>query len=129
MELEKDEDVILDDGFWESNKKLVLTNKRLLVQKRKGNVISKWEIEYEILLEEIEEAYGMIDVFTSLSSLILKLKNKEQLLFNFRLIDSQMPRLGGENETNIAMKTKEITNKYLTGINNQIHSKSHKHST
>ena len=129
MELEKDENVILDDGFWGSNKKLVLTNKRLLVQKRKGSVISKWEIEHEIFLEEIEETYGMIDVFTSLSSLILKLKNKEQLLFNFRLIDSQMPRLGGDIETNIAMKTKEITNKYLTGINNQIHKKSQKYST
>ena len=66
MELEKDENVILNDGFWGSNKKLVLTNKRLLVQKRKGSVISKWEIEHEILLEEIEETYGMIDVFTSL---------------------------------------------------------------
>ncbi|MFC1487854.1 hypothetical protein ACFLRN_09245 [Thermoproteota archaeon] len=129
MELEKDENVILDDGFWGSNKKLVLTNKRLLVQKRKGSVISKWEIEHEILLEEIEETYGMIDVFTFLSSLILKLKNKEQLLFNFRLIDSQMPRLGGDIETNIAMKTKEITNKYLTGINNQIQKKSQKRST
>ena len=127
MELEKDEDVILDDGFWGKNKKLVLTNKRLLVQKRKGTVISNWEIEYEILLEEIEEAFGMIDVFTSLSSLILKLKNKEQLLFNFRLIDSQMPKFDGVIETNIAAKTKDITNKYLTGINNQIRKESQNH--
>ena len=129
MELEKDENVILDDGFWGKNKKLVLTNKRLLVQKRKGTVISTWEIEHEILLEEIEEAYGMIDVFTSLSSLILKLKTKDQLFFNFKLIDSKMPGLGGDPGTNNAMKTKEITNKYLTGINNQIHKKSQKHST
>ena len=129
MELEKDENVILDDGYWGSNKKLVLTNKRLLVQKRKGTVISKWEIEHEILLEEIKEAYGMIDVFTSLSSLILKLKNKDQLFFNFKLIDSQMPGLGGDIGINNAIKTKKITNKYLTGINNQIHNKSQKHST
>jgi tRNA A22 N-methylase len=129
MGLEKDENVILDDGYWGSNKKLVLTNKRLLVQKRKGTVTSKWEIENEILLEEIEEVYGMIDVFTSLSSLILKLKNKEQLLINFRLVDSQMPGLTGNSGTFISMKTKEITNKYLKGINNQIHKKSQKHST
>ena len=129
MELEKDENVILDDGFWGLNKKLVLTNKRLLVQKRQGMVISKWEIEHEILLEEIEEANGMMDVFTSLSSLILKLKNKDQLLFNFKLIDSQMPRLGEDIGTNIATKTKEITNKYLKSINNQIHKKSQNHST
>jgi tRNA A22 N-methylase len=129
MGLEKDENVILDDGYWGSNKKLVLTNKRLLVQKRKGTVTSKWEIENEILLEEIEEVYGMIDVFTSLSSLILKLKNKEQLLINFRLVDSQMPGLTGNSGTFISMKTKEITNKYLKGINNQIYKKSQKHST
>jgi len=124
MELKKDENVILDDGFWGKNKKLVLTNKRLLVQKRNGTVISKWEIEHEILLEEIEEAYGMIDVFTSLSSLILKLKNKDQLFFNFRLIDSQMPGVGGDIGINIAIKTKKITNKYLACINNQIQNKS-----
>jgi tRNA A22 N-methylase len=129
MGLEKDENVILDDGYWGSNKKLVLTNKRLLVQKRKGTVTSKWEIENEILLEEIEEAYGMIDVFTSLSSLILKLKNKEQLLINFRLVDSQMPGLTGNTGTFISMKTREITNKYLKRINNQIYKKSQKHST
>jgi len=129
MELEKDENVILDDGFWESNKKLVLTTKRLLVQKRKGTIISKWKNENEILLEEIEEAYGMIDVFTSFSSLILKLKNKEQLLFNFRLIDSQMSRLGGDTGTFIPLKTKKITDKYLTAINHQIHKKLQKHST
>jgi tRNA A22 N-methylase len=123
MEFEKDENVILDEGFWGSNKKLLLTNKRLLVQKRQGTVISMWEIEHEILLEEIEEAYRMIDVFTSLSSLILKLKNKEQLLFNFKLIDSQMAGLGRDIGTNISTRTKEITNKYLTGINNQIHKK------
>ena len=128
MELEKDEKVILDDGYWGSNKKLVLTNKRLLVQKRKGTVTSKWEIENEILLDEIEEVYGMIDVFTSLSSLILKLKNKEQLLINFRLIDSQMPSLGGDTGTFLPMKTKEITDKYLTGINHQIQKKLQKHS-
>jgi len=123
MELEKDENVILDDGYWGSNKKLVLTNKRLLVQKRKGNFTSKWEIENEIILDEIEEVYGMIDVFTSLSSLILKLKNKEQLLINFRLIDSQMPELAGDTGTCIPLKTKEITNRYLIGINNQIQKK------
>ena len=121
MELEKDEDLILDDGLWGSNKKLVLTTKRLLVQKRKGTVISKWEVEYEIRLEEIEEASGMIDVFTSLSSLILKLKNKEHLFVNFSLIDPQLCRLERDPESDLAVKTKEITNKYLAIIKSLIH--------
>ena len=83
MELEKDENVILDDGFWGLNKKLVLTNKRLLVQKRKGTIISKWEIEHEILLEEIEDAYGMIDVFTSLLKLNFEAKKQRTTTFQF----------------------------------------------
>lgn len=123
MKLEKGENLILDDGFWGSNKMLVLTNTRLVVQKRKGTIKSKWEIENEILLEEIEEAYGMIDVFTSLSSLVLKLKNNDQLLFNFRLVDSQMPGLGEDSKNFISTKTKEITDKYLKAINQQIRNK------
>lgn len=129
MELEKDENVILDDGYWGSNKKLVLTNNRLLVLKRKGKVISNWEIENEVALDEIKEAYGMVDVFTSLSCLILKLKNKEQLLFNFRLTDAQMSGIEGNIETFISGKTREITSKFSTGINNQIHKISQKNST
>ena len=120
MKLRKDENVILDNGFWGPNKKLVLTNMRLLVQKRKRTVKSNWEIENEILLEEIEEAYGMIDVFTSLSSLVLKLKNKDQLLFNFRLIDSQMPSLKEDSANHISEQTKEITDKFTKAINQQI---------
>lgn len=121
MELEKDEVLILDDGLWGKNKKLVLTTKRLLVQMRKGTVISKWEVEYEIRLEEIEEAYGMVDVFTSLSSLILKLKNNEHFFVNFRLIDPQLCRLERDPESDLAVKTKEITNKYLRAIKRLIH--------
>jgi len=124
MILRKDENVILDNVFWGPNKKLVLTNMRLLVQKRKGTVKSNWEIENEILLEEIEEVYGMIDVFTSLSSLVLKLKNKDQLLFNFRLIDSQMPSLKEDSANHISKQTKEITDKFTKAINQQIYKKS-----
>lgn len=120
MELEEDENTILDDGFWGSKKKLVLTNKRLIVQKQEGIIRLTWKLENEILLEEVEEAYGMLDVFTSLSSLILKLKNNEQLIFNFRLVDTQMSMFGGDTRFSIPMKTKEITDKYLTEINNQI---------
>ena len=123
MELEEDENVILDDGFWGSKKKLVLTNKRLLVQNGNGIFRLRWKTENEIPLNEIEEAYGMMDTFTSLSSLILKLKNNEKLHFIFRLIDSQMLSLVGDAGTLIPMKTRAITDKYVTAINHQIQNK------
>ena len=123
MELEEDENVILDDGFWGSKKKLVLTNKRLLVQNGNGIFRLRWKTENEIPLNEIEEAYGMMDTFTSLSSLILKLKNNEKLHFIFRLIGSQMLSLVGDAGTLIPMKTRAITDKYVTAINHQIQNK------
>ena len=123
MELEEDENVILDEGFWGYRKKLVLTNKRLLVQKGKGLFRLTWKIENEIPLGEIEEAYGMMETFTSLSLLILKLKNKEQVHFNFRLTDSQMPSLMGGAGALIPMEAKAITDKYVTAINHQIQNK------
>ena len=123
MELEEDENVILDDGFWGSKKKLVLTNKRLLVQNGNGIFRLRWKTENEIPLNEIEEAYGMMDTFTSLSSLILKLKNNEKMHFIFRLIDSQMLSLVEDAGTLIPMKTRAITDKYVTAINHQIQNK------
>ena len=120
MELEKDETVLIDECFWGSKKKLVLTNRRLLVQKRKGIVRKRWKTENEISLDEIEEAYRMMDLFTSLSSLILSLRNREKMHFVFRLTDSQMPSLIGDVGTLIPMETRAITNKYVTAINRQI---------
>ena len=45
VELQKDEVLIFDNVVWDSNKKLVLTNKRLLVYSKKSNTFSRnWKL-------------------------------------------------------------------------------------
>ena len=94
MDLKQDETLILDNIVWDSTKKLVLTNRRLLVYSKKSSKFShNWELHTEIALEDVQEAYGMLDVFTSLSSLVIKLKNGDVLQFTFRIVDSQESEL------------------------------------
>lgn len=120
MELEQDETLILDNIVWDSNKKLVLTNKRLLVYSKKSNSFShNWELHTEIGIADIQDAYGMFDVFTNLSSLVIKLKNEDVLQFTFRIIDSQECNLAFSNSS-IFKQSKEIMDKYLKAILQQI---------
>ena len=65
--------------FWDSKEKLVLTDDHLLIQQWKGIFRLTWNIE--ISFGENED-YGIMDTYTSLSSLTLKLRNKEQIHFN-----------------------------------------------
>ena len=110
MELEEDENVILESYFGASKKKLVLTNKRLFIHE-KNRFGLKWKTSNKIALEEIEEAHGMVDTITSLSILVLKLKNGEQMQFTFSQRDA-----GTLNP----LKSKEFRDDYLTKINQQI---------
>ncbi len=125
MELEEKENIILDEGPLGYRKKLILTNKRLLVHKGKGFFKVTWKIEQEIPLTKIEEATEHMDTFTSMSSLILKLKNKEKMNFRFKLTDSQMvgSMFGGDAGSMMTIKVKAVTDKYVTAINHQINKK------
>jgi hypothetical protein len=124
MELEEDEDVILDDGIFGFRKKLVLTNKRIIVQKAKGLFSISWKTENEIPLSEIEEATEWMDPLSSLSSMILKFKNKEKIYFNFKLTDSEIAvSMLGETGSTLSIKSKAITDKYVTAINHQLNKK------
>jgi len=122
MELEEDENVLLDGGPLGYRKKLILTNKRLLVHKGKGFFNVTWKIENEIPLSKIEEATEDMDTFTSYSRLVLKMKNKEKMNFGFKLTDSQMLSSFGDTST-MNLKIKAITDKYVTAINHQINKK------
>jgi len=120
MELKRNETLILDNIVWDSNKKLVLTNKRLLVYSKKSNTFShNWELHTEIALEDIQDSYGMLDVFTNLSSLVIKLKNGDVLQFTFRTVDSQESQLADPNSS-ISKQSKETMEKYLKAIIQQI---------
>jgi len=125
MELEEDEEVILDNGIFGTMERLVLTNKRLLLQTGTGALFRvSWETQHEIPLSNIEEAYSEMGTFLSLSILNVRLKNKEVICFSFKLTGSQMLSTMG-NHGIMVTKVKEITDEYVTAINNRIKEKSH----
>jgi len=103
LKLEQNEQVILDNKFPKSKMKLVLTNKRLIIQEKKK--IS------EISLEQIKRANGVLDSRTSCSSLILDLKDGEQIQVTFEILS------GGQV---IPEESKKITDNFLIEINQQI---------
>ena len=103
LKLEQNEQVILDNKFPKSKMKLVLTNKRLIIQENKK--IS------EISLEQINRAHGALDSRTSCSSLILDMKDDEQIQVTFEIVS------GG---INLPKEGKKITDNFLTEINQQI---------
>ena len=104
MKLVQGEQIILHNKFPKSKRGLVLTNKRLIFQE-KGKVIT------EILLTQIEKVYGAKEVLTSCSSLILDLKDDEQIQVTFEILS------GGHV---IPEESKKITDQFLTAINQQI---------
>ena len=104
MKLEQDEQLILDNKFPKSKRRLVLTDKRLLVQDKKETIS-------EIFLNQIKEARGVVDSLTSCSSLILNMKDGEQIQVTFEIIS------GGHV---IPEESKKITDNFLMAINNQI---------
>lgn len=110
MESKLEEKVILDNSFPSSRKKLVLTNKRLIVYGKKGT-FEAWKIVNEIFLDEIKGTVGVTDVLTSLPSLILSLRNEEQLMFTFSFFNSGIVN---------PVDSKKIADKYLVAINHQI---------
>lgn len=118
--LEEDETVILDEGLIGFRKKLVLTNKRLFEYKGKGVFTVKWVIEKQIPLSEIEEATQEMETFTSMVTLVLKMKDETKISYQLKLSDSQLlsAQLGGGDM--IIVKVKAITDKYVTAINHQI---------
>lgn len=110
MGLKLEEKVILDDSFPSSRKKLVLTEKRLVVYGKKGT-FDEWKIVNEFFLNEINETYCVTDVLTSQPSLILKLRNNEQLMFTFGFFSGGIIN---------SVDSKKIADKYLTAINHEI---------
>ena len=104
MKLEQDEQLILDNKFTKSKMRLVLTDKRLLVHEKR-------EIISEISLNQIKEAQGVVNSLTSSSSLILNMKDGEQIQVTFEVLS------GGHV---IPKESKKITDNFLIAINNQI---------
>lgn len=123
MELEADEEIILDDGPLGFRRKLMLTNKRLIVQKKQGVFTTKWVQEEEIPLDEIEEAYVEPGgAFVALSTAMLKMINQEPIELGLKLSDSQMlgTTLAGDQLTDMTIRMKTLNDRWVNAINNQL---------
>jgi hypothetical protein len=104
MNLEQNEQIILYNKFPKSKRNLTLTNKRLIFQEKR-------KIITEISLTQIEKVHGAKEIITSSSSLILDLKDGEQIQVTF-----EIPSCGEV----IPEESKKITDTFLTAINHQI---------
>ena len=79
MKLEQEEKVILENKFPKSKKKLILTNRRLIIEEKR-------KVVTEIPLGHIKETHGTVDKLTSCSSLVLGTKDGEQTMFTFEIL-------------------------------------------
>lgn len=122
MELEKDENIILDDGPLGFRRKLTLTNKRLIIQKGEGLFRVTWKQESEIPLAEIEEAYLVADSFSALSSIKLRMKNGESVDLQLKLGDTQAlgASLAADTLTDMAVRMKILNDRWISAINNRL---------
>ena len=124
MQFDSGEEIILDDGYYGYRKKLTLTNKRLIIRKGKGVFSVTWELESEILLKDIEEAYidADMDVFSCSNHAMLKMKNGESLELRLELSsDATLGALGAADiDTDMILRRKGLFNKWVFAINNQL---------
>ncbi len=82
--LSEGEEIIFDDGHIGRNKKLVLTNKRLIFLESRGRLNKIYQKEDEIAIEEIESAH----YDTEFGAVSLQLKNGEKDLVAFGISNS-----------------------------------------
>ena len=110
--LSEGEDVIFDDGNIGRNKKLVLTNRRLIFLQSRGGSDNIYQKEDEISIEDVESArYD-----TELGAIVLQLKNGEKDVINFFLSESLDVLTGIDPEIS-EVKLQPIISNWLNEIN------------
>jgi hypothetical protein len=123
MELSKDEDIVLDDGYVGYRQKLTLTNKRLIYSKKEGMFKTTWNVMEEIRLEQIEEAYTHTKGgLTQLSVAMLRMKDggTRELNVHFGGGDALGSLLAADTATDMAVRTKTLCDKWVNAINQQL---------
>jgi RNA polymerase subunit RPABC4/transcription elongation factor Spt4 len=122
MKLKRDENIILDNGPLGLEKKLTLTNKRLIIQKDEGVFTTHWKKEKTISLNSIEDVYLETKTLSGLSSLKLKLKNGNNFDVSLSLSDSWMindsPDTSIDKEKSVQMKM--LNYRWVRAITNQL---------
>ena len=110
---------ILHEG---PGKRVILTNKRLITQKKKGFFSSELIIETEYPLSDIEEAYNKGGGFFGPPTLNLKLKNGESFEFPVAISggDSLNSLLSADYITDSTARQNAVNDRWASAINNQL---------
>jgi len=121
--LHSGENMVLDDGYVGYRQKLALTNERLIYSKKEGWFNAAWVKVSEILLEDIEEAY--VDTtggLSQMSSVKLRMKDGSvrDLNVSFGGGDAVGNFLSFDMATDLAVRTKTVSDKWVNAINQQL---------
>jgi len=117
------EKIVLDDGYVGYKQKLTLTNKRLVYVRGEGFLSTKWKLDEEIPLEQIEEAYTQTQgTLTQMSKAVLKMKNGQtrELRINIGGGDTLGILFSPDMPTDSAIRTKTLCDKWVNAINQQL---------
>lgn len=123
MKLSEGERILLDDGSVGFRRKITLTNKRLIFQKKKGFISTSWVQDDEIPLDKIEEAYvEIVSKFSGKSAAMLRMKNGESIELGLKLTDSEVfgADFGGEGLAGMNLRLKMTNDRWVNAINNQL---------
>src|SRR5271157_1999402 len=113
MELEADEEVILDEGHCGRHKILVLTNQRLLVLKND-------DIDDEIPLADIAEAYPETETFTNLTKLKIRTGSGDERTIGVANSSNLGILLGGDEY--MTQSKRSTVDRYAVAINRAVDS-------
>jgi hypothetical protein len=111
--LSEGEEIIFDDGKIGRNKKLVLTNKRLIFLQSKGRINRTYQKEDEIPIEDIESArYD-----PEFGAIMLQLKNGEKEVIDLVGSDSPADILMETNSEISEVRLQATTDRWVNEIN------------
>jgi hypothetical protein len=123
LELLEGENIILEEGSF--SQKVILTNMRLMILEKKGFFRDSFNMEKEIPLEQIEEAYVESGGAFGWSSTMVKMKKGESFNLGLKLPDSQAfaADFCGEILAGMNQRLKAVNDSWVNAINSQLGAK------
>lgn len=120
--LNEEETIVLEDSHFGASRKITLTNKRLVIQKKKGVFNAYWLVEHEFPFDTIEEAYTDTGGISGMSTLWVKFKDDKIIQLPIGLGGAEsLGAFGAEDMvTDMAVKQNLVNNKWVNAINNQL---------
>jgi hypothetical protein len=107
------EEIIFDDGNLGRNKRLILTNRRLIFLQGAGRFNKTYQKEDEILIEDIESAH----YDTAFGVIMLQLKNGEKEVIDLVGSDSFENALVGTNSDISEVRLQATIDRWVNEIN------------